>query len=116
MGLTPVPWVDQGPYYEVWDGRMCVTPRRKRGETVRDIQVSSRLRVRPLPGVTVTKVPGLREWLFQIAGKSGRNCLLDPETIQEAATDRLLNLVPEDGFNHGEGVFWEFARPGEDGD
>lgn len=75
-----------------------------------DITVPAKLRVRPRPGVRVTKIPGVREWLLELEGVQGRNCLLDPGDIQRAATDRLLDLVPQDGYNHGEGELWDFVE------
>lgn len=79
-----------------------------------DITVPAKLRIRPRPGVQVVKMPGIKEWLLLKEGEEGRNCLLDPETIQRAATDRLLSLVPQDGFNHGEGEFWDFVQIDDD--
>jgi hypothetical protein len=81
---------------------------------VGDITVPAKLRIRPRPGVRVIKMPGIREWLLVKEDEQGRNCLLDPDAIQDAAFDRLLSLVPQDGYNHGEGEFWDFVQIEDD--
>lgn len=81
----------------------------------KDITVPAKLRIRPLDGVRVSRMPGVREWLFVKPDEPGKNCLVDPDLIASAANDRLLDLVPHDGgWNYGEGEFWEFVDPNGD--